>query len=297
MIDRTALSLRALATHAIRSARGRSGDAPPERAESSFERQLRRMGVFPDRPEPSADRPSPATERVGIAKLRALAEPPPSPAGGTRAPVGPAPARQPIGGGVRDGAPPPAAGGDGPIRLTAAGGYRSVDDYIRAKPWESNPNALFPDPSLPGRWIDPVTGRSGTFPTGYVPGEPIGESSPAGPTDGAPAPEPPPDIIADEMRRLDLDPSDLGEWLRFVASIDAGMRQWVNHALETRGLEPVEERPLDELSPELSAKLQAKREREARQAAIVADLNRPGGPQHGRLVGGPPDGVPVYEPS
>ena len=297
MIDRTTLSLRALATQAIRSARQRV-EAPAERAESAFERQLRRMGILPGRSEPAtADAAAPA-ERIGIGRLRDLAAPGPSaPEGGARKPLGATPSRRAIGG-AGSGGGSPAPGGDGPpIRLTSAGGYRSEDDYLRAKPWESNPDALFPDPSLAGFWVDPATGSTGTFPSGYVPGEPIGRVPGAPPTDASPAPEPPPDLIAEEMTRLGLDPSDPGERLRFEASIDPSIRQWINRVLEGRDLDPVEERPLEELSPELSAKLKAKREREAQQHAIVADLNRPGGPQHGSLKGGPPESVPIYEPA
>lgn len=179
---------------------------------------------------------------------------------------------------------------DEPIQLTSRGGYRSEADYIRDQGWTKHPNALYPDPAREGFWIDPVSGRSGNFPTGYVPGMPLG--TPGSVAQNDVPPEPQNDPLSVEMTRLGMDSTDSRERLKFIASVDENMRNWLNPILIAQGEEPVAERPLGELSEDLSRRIEERREKREQRAEVLADLAA----GNGSVRGGPDQGtVPVFQ--
>jgi hypothetical protein len=309
MVNRVDLPLRAVhgaGGHA--AAGGRAAEAA--RADRGFARELRRFEASSGgAPEAAGDAPEDAASsevasRVPLGERRASDAAPATSRGLDRLPLGAARGRRPIGTGAStpgsddDPSTPEIPRGpqadDEPVKLSSRGGYRNAADYIRDQGWTKHPDALYPDPAKPGYWIDPVTGRSGNFPPGYVPGMPLGDPGNAG-KDGPPSQpsDPASDPLAVEMARLGMDPEDRLERMQFVASVDEDMRNWLNQILEKRGMAPVEERPLDELSDEMASELQERRDKKAQRAEVLADLAE----GNGSVRGGPGEGtVPVFEP-
>jgi hypothetical protein len=294
------------AFRAIRAESPRAGGAAAT-GEQSFADALRRVGVQRDGSGGGRATGEPAaatTDRLRIGE-RDLASPPASETGVERVPLGgmARTGRRPIGGDTPSGEPstspepadiPRGSSSDDeePVQLTSRGGYKNAADYTRDEGWAKHPNALYPDPSKPGYWIDPVTGRSGNFPSGYVPGMSLG--NPGAPSAGNEPPvQPQDDALSVEMARLGMDPTERLDRMKFVASVDADMRDWLNQILASRGMETVEERSLDTLSDDMATDLQNLRDKRAQKAEVLADLAAGNGYVHGSPNEG---GVPVFEP-
>lgn len=303
MVNRVDLPLRA-----VHGSVARGAEAP--RGDRGFAGELRRLGVLRgdsgDTGAAAADESesSETSNRIALGEKRASDPAPQAAPGSDRSPLGTVRIRRPIltgasaNGSDDDPATPevprgPQSGDDEPIQLSSRGGYKNARDYTRDEGWTKHPDALYPDPAKPGYWIDPVTGRSGNFPPGYVPGMPLGD--PGNPSKNeTPSPtEPANDPLSVEMARLGMDPQDRLERMQFVASVDADMRDWLNEILEKRGMDPVEERPLEELSDDMASEIQERRDKKAQRAEVLADLAE----GNGSVRGGPDEGtVPVFTP-
>jgi hypothetical protein len=292
------------AFRAIRAAEPPRAGGAAAAGEQSFADALRRVGVPRSGSgggEATSQAAAAATDRIPIG-AREIATP--SASALERVPIGMArTGRRPIGSDTPSGGPITSPSptdiprgstddDDEPVQLTSRGGYKNVADYIRDEGWTKHPNALYEDPSRPGYWIDPVTGRSGNFPSGYVPGMPLGNPG-ATSSDDDPPVEPQNDALSVEMARLGMDPTDRLDRMKFVASVDADMRDWLNQILASRGMETVEERPLDTLSDDMATDLQNLRDKRQQKADVLADLAE----GNGSVRGGPGEGsVPVFEP-
>lgn len=289
------------AFRAIRAESPRAGGAAAA-GEQSFADTLRRAaGSGSGGGEATAQTASVATDRLPIGE-RDVASPPASETGTARIPLGMGrTGRRPIGGDTPASRPSTSPSptdvprgsttdDEEPVQLTSRGGYKNAADYIRDEGWTKHPNALYPDPSREGYWIDPVTGRSGNFPSGYVPGMSLG--NPGGTSnENEPPAQPQDDALSVEMVRLGMDPTDRLDRMTFVASLDPDMRDWLNRILASRGMETVEERPLDTLSPDMATDLQNLRDKRAQKAEVLADLAEGNGSVHGSPGEG---GVPVF---